>query len=239
MPSSAAAPSLGGSGGAGGSETKVGGGSGAGGGGGEGGCVEVVLDGPSGLARDYFGSYLPGDAGSMAYHWRQVQWVDDDGTRSGGGGGKIVGVHGNSGYLFTMTFPPSSTADATDATGAATGTHSWVRAVGADTGDKASSQPSQQPRIEIQGRIASAPSQVCDTTRREGKRLEERYITLTVVCVVVCNRNPSCSLIYFPRLSPPSPLIPSCPLLFPLCPQCTPSGSGCRISSRTGILASK
>jgi hypothetical protein len=45
-----------------------------------------------GLKRDYFGTYVSSDPGHMGYHWRQVKWWN----------GCIVGVHGNSGYLFRV-----------------------------------------------------------------------------------------------------------------------------------------
>ncbi len=49
------------------------------------------------MKKDYFGTYEVSTAGSMAYNWRQVFWHSPS--------GKIYGVHGNSGYLFT--FDPS------------------------------------------------------------------------------------------------------------------------------------
>ena len=48
-----------------------------------------------GLKRDYFGTYVSSDPGHMGYHWRQVKWWN----------GCIVGVHGNSGYLFRVQVP--------------------------------------------------------------------------------------------------------------------------------------
>jgi hypothetical protein len=62
--------------------------------------VKPVLSGSEGLVRDYFGKYDITAPGSMGYHWRQVQWVD--GHR---GTGCIVGMHGNSGYLFEVSLP--------------------------------------------------------------------------------------------------------------------------------------
>ncbi|GMV96515.1 MAG: hypothetical protein AMXMBFR83_08800 [Phycisphaerae bacterium] len=44
------------------------------------------------LRKDYFGQYDPTTPGHMAYHWRQVVWVESERA--------IYGVHGNSGYLF-------------------------------------------------------------------------------------------------------------------------------------------
>eukprot|EP00750_Incisomonas_marina_P007207 INCI14778.9.p1 GENE.INCI14778.9~~INCI14778.9.p1 ORF type:complete len:1002 (-),score=145.66 INCI14778.9:371-3376(-) len=67
------------------------------------GLLRVISAGDSGgLRRDYFGSYSPSDPGHMAYHWRQVQWVDGLG---------IVGVHGNSGMLFRLTIPGHGSGD--------------------------------------------------------------------------------------------------------------------------------
>jgi hypothetical protein len=69
-------------------------GGGGGGGGGGDGSIRVFLEGArGGLCRDYFGKYSSADPGHMAYHWRSVQWVGED---------SIVGVHGNSGYLFRL-----------------------------------------------------------------------------------------------------------------------------------------
>ena len=48
-----------------------------------------------GLTRNYFGSYVASEPGSMAYHWRAVKWWKNS----------IVGVHGNSGYLFQIHVP--------------------------------------------------------------------------------------------------------------------------------------
>ena len=68
------------------------------GGGGEG-VVSTLLKGEDGMRRDYFGRYEEDRPGSMAYHWRQVWWhpTFDNGC--------VVGVHGNSGYLFAMRTP--------------------------------------------------------------------------------------------------------------------------------------
>ena len=55
--------------------------------------VEIAWRG--GLRREYFGKYVSSEPGTMAYHWRQVKWYD----------GSIVGVHGNSGYLFRVHVP--------------------------------------------------------------------------------------------------------------------------------------
>eukprot|EP00462_Mataza_sp_D1_P011899 CAMPEP_0175159244 /NCGR_PEP_ID=MMETSP0087-20121206/23298_1 /TAXON_ID=136419 /ORGANISM="Unknown Unknown, Strain D1" /LENGTH=376 /DNA_ID=CAMNT_0016447239 /DNA_START=34 /DNA_END=1164 /DNA_ORIENTATION=+ len=66
---------------------------------GDGGKVSVLLSGEEGLVRDYFGSWDPEAPGTMAYHWRQVQWVE------GYRGGCIVGIHGNTGYLFELFVP--------------------------------------------------------------------------------------------------------------------------------------
>ena len=62
----------------------------------EAGSVRALLSGADGLVRDYFGKYDPTAPGSMGYHWRQVQWVDDY------RGGCIIGMHGNSGYMFEL-----------------------------------------------------------------------------------------------------------------------------------------
>ena len=61
--------------------------------------IRAVLSGTEGLVRDYFGHYDPAKPGSMGYHWRQVHWVE------GHRGGCIVGMHGNSGYLFELLLP--------------------------------------------------------------------------------------------------------------------------------------
>jgi hypothetical protein len=55
--------------------------------------VEVAWRG--GLRREYFGKYSPSEPGTRADHWRPVKWY----------GGSIVGVHGNSGYLFRVHVP--------------------------------------------------------------------------------------------------------------------------------------
>ena len=57
----------------------------------------MVLSGSEGLVRDYFGTFSPNAAGSMAFHWRQVQWCAERQA--------VVGMHGNSGYLFELTLP--------------------------------------------------------------------------------------------------------------------------------------
>ncbi|MEO8660039.1 MAG: hypothetical protein ABI693_16330 [Bryobacteraceae bacterium] len=44
------------------------------------------------LRKDYFGLYDPASPGHMGYNWRQTVWSEADAA--------IVGVHGNSGYLF-------------------------------------------------------------------------------------------------------------------------------------------
>ena len=54
--------------------------------------VEVALSGEEGMRRDYFGTYDYKSPGTMAYNWRQVVLYQS----------KIVGVHGNSGYLFQL-----------------------------------------------------------------------------------------------------------------------------------------
>ena len=69
--------------------------------------VKELLTGAEGLSRDYFGKYDPNQPGSMGSHWRQVQWVDD----SDGKGGRVIGMHGNSGYLFEMTLPEGGNAE--------------------------------------------------------------------------------------------------------------------------------
>lgn len=61
--------------------------------------VSVCLAGEEGMKRDYFGSYDPARPGSMAYHWRQVAYHPTF------NGGCVLGVHGNSGYLFTFRPP--------------------------------------------------------------------------------------------------------------------------------------
>ena len=57
-------------------------------------CVEVFLE--NGLQLDYFGSYDWTKPGSMSYNWRQV-WY-----HASYHGGAMIGVHGNSGYLFAV-----------------------------------------------------------------------------------------------------------------------------------------
>lgn len=58
------------------------------------GSIRVTLKGGSGgMRRDYFGQYPVDQPGHMAYHWRAVAWWQDC----------IVGVHGNSGYLFRIS----------------------------------------------------------------------------------------------------------------------------------------
>lgn len=44
------------------------------------------------LRKDYFGNFDPATPGHMGYHWRQTVWYEPQGA--------ILGVHGNSGYLF-------------------------------------------------------------------------------------------------------------------------------------------
>jgi len=44
------------------------------------------------MRKDYFGRYEVSSPGHMAYNWRQTTWCDAEKA--------IVGVHGNSGYLF-------------------------------------------------------------------------------------------------------------------------------------------
>ena len=61
------------------------------------GAVHVLLSGAEGLVRDYFGSFDPAAPGSMGYHWRQAQWCEASQT--------ILGMHGNSGYLFELSLP--------------------------------------------------------------------------------------------------------------------------------------
>jgi hypothetical protein len=46
------------------------------------------------LRKDYFGLYDPTSPGHMGYNWRQTAWRKKD--------GRIYGVHGNSGYLFSF-----------------------------------------------------------------------------------------------------------------------------------------
>ena len=69
--------------------------------------VKELLTGAEGLSRDYFGKYDPNQPGSMGSHWRQVQWVDD----TDGKGGRVIGMHGNSGYLFEMTLHEGGNAE--------------------------------------------------------------------------------------------------------------------------------
>lgn len=47
------------------------------------------------LRLDYFGRFDPSRPGSMAYHWRKVFWYDRENV--------VIGVHGNSGYLFRLS----------------------------------------------------------------------------------------------------------------------------------------
>jgi len=47
------------------------------------------------LRLDYFGNYDPTQPGSMAYHWRKVFWYEKENA--------VIGVHGNSGYLFRFS----------------------------------------------------------------------------------------------------------------------------------------
>lgn len=47
------------------------------------------------LRLDYFGSYDPSRPGSMAYHWRKAFWYEKENV--------LIGVHGNSGYLFQFS----------------------------------------------------------------------------------------------------------------------------------------
>jgi hypothetical protein len=63
------------------------------------GRVAVILHGYAGLRRQYCGDFDPKAPGSMGYQWRQVFWHERY------KGGCILGVHGNSGYLFEF-FPP-------------------------------------------------------------------------------------------------------------------------------------
>jgi hypothetical protein len=69
------------------------------------GRVALVLQGSTyaGLRRDYCGQFDPKAPGSMGYQWRQVVWHERY------KGGCILGVHGNSGYLFEF-FPPKRAA---------------------------------------------------------------------------------------------------------------------------------
>ena len=62
--------------------------------GGEAAGVEVYIAG--GLKLDYFGTYDWTQPGSMCYNWRQVCWHPTY------RGGCVLGVHGNSGYLFAI-----------------------------------------------------------------------------------------------------------------------------------------
>lgn len=102
------------------------------------GLLRVIAAGDSGgLQRHYFGSYAPEDPGHMAYHWRQVQWVEGFG---------IVGVHGNSGMLFRLALPcRGSQKSAPNRCATAQPT-----------------PPTRRPwsvQVEVLGRIASKPSQ--------------------------------------------------------------------------------
>jgi len=47
------------------------------------------------LRLDYFGQFDPTRPGSMGYHWRKVFWYEPENS--------IIGVHGNSGYLFRLS----------------------------------------------------------------------------------------------------------------------------------------
>ena len=47
------------------------------------------------LRLDYFGSYDPTRPGSMSYHWRKAFWYEEENV--------VIGVHGNSGYLFRFS----------------------------------------------------------------------------------------------------------------------------------------
>jgi len=49
----------------------------------------------SNLKKDYFGQYDPTMPGSMAYNWRKVFWYEKENV--------IMGIHGNSGYLFKFS----------------------------------------------------------------------------------------------------------------------------------------
>eukprot|EP00040_Diaphanoeca_grandis_P031903 m.192009 g.192009 ORF g.192009 m.192009 type:complete len:923 (+) comp32451_c0_seq1:215-2983(+) len=60
------------------------------------GVISEALVAKDGLKRDYFGKFDPTQPGSMAYHWRQVFWHPTY------RGGCVLGVHGNSGYLFAF-----------------------------------------------------------------------------------------------------------------------------------------
>ena len=61
--------------------------------------IDICLSG--GMRKDYFGSYDWTKPGSMSYNWRQVFWHPTY------RGGCILGVHGNSGYMFM--YRPSKT----------------------------------------------------------------------------------------------------------------------------------
>ena len=97
-----------------------------------GGAVRAVLSGAEGLVRDYFGTFSADATGSMAFHWRQVQWCSERHS--------VLGMHGNSGYLFELTFP-ASPADCTSAA------------------DEAAAVPS--PSLQLVARLTSIPSQRC------------------------------------------------------------------------------
>lgn len=47
------------------------------------------------LHLDYFGAFDPTRPGTMAYHWRKAFWYEKENV--------IIGVHGNSGYLFRFS----------------------------------------------------------------------------------------------------------------------------------------
>lgn len=60
--------------------------------------VRVLLEGAEGLERDYLaGMSKPTEPGNAGFHWRQAFW--DPSHR----GGSIVGLHGNTGYVFELT----------------------------------------------------------------------------------------------------------------------------------------
>lgn len=57
--------------------------------------VRVLLEGPDGLARDYLsGVSKPTEPGNAGFHWRQAFWSSKRNC--------IVGLHGNSGYVFEL-----------------------------------------------------------------------------------------------------------------------------------------
>lgn len=59
----------------------------------EDGRIETMKN--SNLRLDYFGSYDPTRPGSMSYHWRKAFWYEKENV--------LIGVHGNSGYLFRFS----------------------------------------------------------------------------------------------------------------------------------------